>query len=112
MTHSAQEHFDEDLGYFKKLKDFVKSSKNNIIQVHIFPSRVGLYLYHFHGVRQYTPRTISRITRMFNDFSYAILFKLGGNFCNYLHYKYLTLYNKNNNKNLRDLRPEEYKKFH
>lgn len=109
LTQSALEHFDEDLTFFKGIRNYIKSSNKNVIQVHTFPSRIGLYLYHFHGVRQYTFRTIAKITKLFKDFSYSLLFNLGGDYCNYLHYKYLTNHSMGKKIFLRDLKPNEYK---
>lgn len=90
MTQSAIEHFDEDLSFFKQIRDYTISNQRNIIQIHLFPSSYCLRLYRFHGVRQYTPRTISKITRLFNDYSYAVLFNLGGKESKRLHYEFNT----------------------
>jgi len=90
MTQSAIEHFDRDLSFFKQIRDYVLSCGKSVIQVHLFPSSSCLRLYRFHGVRQYTPRTVSRITRLFKDFSAAMLFRLGGRQCNRFHYERIT----------------------
>ena len=90
MTQSAIEHFDEDLSFFEQIRDYMLSCQRSIIQIHLFTSRSCLRLYRFHGARQYTPRTVSKITRLFKDFSYAVLFNLGGKECKHLHYEYNT----------------------
>ena len=90
ITQAAIEHFEEDLSFFKQLRDYICSSKKNVIQIHIFPAATTHSLMPFHGVRQYTPRTVSKIIRLFKNFSYTVQFNLGGKNCNYLHYKYIT----------------------
>lgn len=90
MSQSAIEHFNEDLLYFRQIRDYVLFYQKSVIQVHLFPSSSCLRLYLFHGVRQYTPRTVSKITKLFKDFSYTVLFNLGGMECNRLHYKFIT----------------------
>ncbi len=108
ISQSAIEHFDHDLTYFLQIRDYIHHCQHTVIQIHLIPSRACLRLYRFHGARQYTPRTVSRITRFFKEFSYAILFRLGGMACNDLHYEFITQYSKRKMKDLRDLKPEEY----
>jgi hypothetical protein len=109
MSQSAIEHFDEDLLYFERIRDYILSYQRSVIQVHLFPSTSCLRLYRFHGVRQYTPRTVSIITKLFKNFSYAVLFKLGGKECNRLHYDFITkpLFIQRIGY-LRDLKTQEY----
>lgn len=89
ISQSAIEHFPEDLTYFRQLRDFMGAHQRPTLQIHLFPSAAGLRLYRFHGVRQYTPRTVSAITRLFAG-SRATLFELGGPACNRLHWEYIT----------------------
>lgn len=110
MSQSAIEHFDEDLLYFKRIRDYILSYQRSIIQVHLFPSASCLRLYRFHGVRQYTPRTVSMIARLFKNFSYAVLFRLGGEECNDLHYEFITKPLVQGIGDLRDLKTQEYDK--
>ncbi|MBI4256892.1 methyltransferase domain-containing protein [Candidatus Uhrbacteria bacterium] len=89
MSQSAIEHFQNDKKYFSEIRKFIKSHPRPILQVHLFPSVACLKLYGRHGYRQYTPRTVSRITRMFPD-SQCVLFALGGSACNQVHDAYIT----------------------
>jgi hypothetical protein len=89
ISQSAIEHFPEDLTYFRQLRDFIAAHPRPTLQIHLFPSAACLRLYRFHGVRQYTPRTVSAITRLFPD-SRCTLFELGGAACNALHWDYIT----------------------
>ena len=112
ISQSAIEHFDDDLMFFSTLKHFIIEKKRPVIQIHLFPSSACLPLYLLHGVRQYTPRTISKITELFGGkeiFSNAVLYRLGGKACNRLHYDFITwplLIKKAGD--LRQSKPDEY----
>ncbi|MEE9601298.1 MAG: class I SAM-dependent methyltransferase [Thermoplasmata archaeon] len=110
MTQSAIEHFNEDLSYFEQIRDYTLSYGKSVIQVHLFPSSYCLWLYLWHGARQYTPRTVSKITRLFRDSSYAVLFRLGGRECNRLHYEFITKPLLIHKRDLRDSKAEEYER--
>lgn len=89
ITQSAIEHFDSDLGFFEQIKEFIDKAKHPVVQIHLFPAAATLPLYLFHGFRQYTPRTISKITRLFPHADIA-LYGLGGSASKKLHFKYFT----------------------
>ncbi len=89
VTQSAIEHFDEDLFFFEQIKQFINKSKRPVIQVHNFPGAATLPLYLFHGIRQYTPRSISKITKLF-DKAYICLYGLGGNAGKRVQWKFFT----------------------
>ena len=46
-------------------------------------------MYPFHGVRQYTPRNISKISGLFSDFSETYLYELGGENSKKAHAKFI-----------------------
>ncbi len=50
-----------------QLRDFAAAINRPSILVHLMPSAACLRLYRHHGLRQYTPRTISKITRLFDS---------------------------------------------
>ena len=85
FSQSSIEHFQYDVELFNKIHDFVCCSTKPVVQVHLLPSSSGLRLYGWHGVRQYTKRTISKLVHMYLDDSYVLLFELGGMFCNNAH---------------------------
>jgi len=89
-SQSAIEHFDDDLTFFEHLRDFVQHRNKPTLQVHLFPSAVCLDLYRLHGVRQYTPRTVSIITRLFSDFSTCVLYRIGNKPSNDHHLETIT----------------------
>ena len=89
MSQSAIEHFQNDIDFLSEIRAFLGRNSGPVIQVHLFPSAVGLRLYRWHGVRQYTPRTVSLLSRMFNDCSESRLYRLGGAACNMLHMEFI-----------------------
>lgn len=89
-SQSAIEHFDEDLTFFEHIRDFVQARQKPTLQIHLFPSAVCLDLYRLHGVRQYTPRTVSKITRLFSEFSTCVLYDIGNKPSNDHHRETIT----------------------
>ena len=109
ISQSAIEHFEYDLVFFDQLKTFIEKSGKPTIQIHLFPSAACLSLYLFHGIRQYTPRTIVKIVDKFKMDSYFKLFELGGANCNRLHWDQITKTEMIKKKQgLRKYAPEEY----
>ena len=92
ITQSAIEHFNYDLEYFQQIKKFIDKNKTNIIQIHLFPSPACLWLYLFHGVRQYNFRAIMQIIDIFKSTnSYFRIYPLGGNSSNLFHFLNITI---------------------
>lgn len=89
VTQSAIEHFDEDLKFFEQIREFIDKSNKPVIQIHLFPAKATLPLYLFHGLRQYTPRTISKITQLFSASKFKLI-GLGGDKSKKLHWYYFT----------------------
>lgn len=90
ISQSALEHIDEDLELFRQILDYTHATQRPVLQVHLVPSQACLWLYLLHGVRQYTPRTISRVSRLFGQDASTLLFRLGGSRCNRLHHEFIT----------------------
>lgn len=112
MSQSAIEHFEHDLLYFKQIRSFIDKKNSNTIQIHLFPSAACLKLFRWHGVRQYTPRTVATIVRLFDSpNTYSVLFKIGGENCNNLHYQFITYPLLTKKTDFRDLKTEEYRKL-
>jgi len=110
ISQSSIEHFDEDLTFFRQIRDYVSSVAGPVLQIHLAPSQACLRLYTLHGVRQYTPRTLSRITRLFGTDSHRTLFRLGGKACNRLHFASITRPSLLHGRDLRNDEPEEYER--
>lgn len=108
ISQSAAEHFDEDLRFFEHIRDYVRAVQGPVLQVHLVPSQACLRLYHLHGVRQYTPRTLSKITRLFGPETYAVLYGLGGRASNRVHYSFITKPSLLYGRDLRNEQPDTY----
>ncbi|MFA4845409.1 MAG: methyltransferase domain-containing protein, partial [Patescibacteria group bacterium] len=107
MSQSAVEHFANDRHYFEEIAQFIQTHSQPIIQVHLFPSVACMKLYGRHGYRQYTPRTVSHITRLFPT-SECFLFGLGGPASNRVHNEYITQPLATDGVDYRKTKPEEY----
>jgi len=90
LTQSALEHFEQDLVFFRQIAAYVAAANRPIIQFHLIPSAQCLTTFPWHGVRQYTPRTVSRITRLFGAETSKRLYFLGSAACNRIHRRYIT----------------------
>lgn len=90
ITQSAIEHFDKDLMFFEQIREFINKSQQPVFQIHLFPGAATLPLYLLHGLRQYTPRTISKITRLFGGEATFELWPLGGKEGKKIHWHYFT----------------------
>jgi len=91
ITQSALEHFDEDMIYFEQIQEYVNNVDESILQIHLIPSASCITTYPWHGIRQYTPRNISKITNLFSDNSSITLTSLGSRNVNKTHRKYITV---------------------
>ena len=107
MSQSALEHVAHDLTYFRVISEYLKKSQKPSIQIHLVPAAECLQLYGLHGVRQYTPRTLSNITRLFSE-GICTLFCLGGSACNHLHMQAITLPAQNNTVDWRQTNSDKY----
>lgn len=110
ISQSAIEHFDEDLTFFRQIRDYASAAPGPVLQIHLAPSQACLRLYALHGVRQYTPRTLSRITQLFGADSHKTLFRLGGAACNRLHFASITRPVLLHGRDLRTEEPDAYEK--
>lgn len=109
ITQSALEHIDGDLDYFRTLRSYIDARRRPVVQIHLLPSAACLKLYLWHGIRQYTPRTLSKVARLFGENSYVRLYGLGGEACNRVYWEYVTLPKRLRRiGDLRETRTEEY----
>lgn len=108
LTQSALEHFEEDLFYFETVAGFVRTTRRPLLQVHLVPTADCITTFPWHGIRQYTPRTISKITRLFGAETRMHLFSLGGTRCNRVHRQFITWPHLRNGTDQRRTRPADY----
>jgi SAM-dependent methyltransferase len=109
LTQSALEHFEEDLLFFSQVSDFVRANTHPILQIHLIPTASCITTFPWHGIREYTPRTISRITGLFGSETLAYLFSLGGYSCNRTHRKFITWPHFRSGSDLRRSREDDYR---
>ena len=108
MSQSAIEHFEDEENYYRQIRAFVDEQSYPIIQVHLVPAAAAIKLYKFHGYRQFTPRTLSRFTRLFDTLSSAHLFFVGGTASNEIHMQYITQPMGKKGTDYRDTKTREY----
>lgn len=89
LSQSVIEHIEDDLNFFRMLANYLGRRARPLIQIHLVPSAPCLEKYLYHGVRQFTPRTLSRITKLFSE-SKIDLLSMGGTYCNKVHLRYIT----------------------
>jgi SAM-dependent methyltransferase len=90
FSQSTIEHVKDDVAVFEQLHAYATSVGRPMLQVHLVPSAACLPLYLWHGYRQYTPRSLSRLTSRDADSSSRLVVRLGGPACNSLHFSYVT----------------------
>jgi SAM-dependent methyltransferase len=109
VSQSALEHIEEDLTCFRTLADTLAPRRKPVLQLHLVPSEYDfMKLFGYHGLRQYSARSISMITSLFSRYSQSVLFRLGGRACNDLHYEFIRRPLRQLKIDLRDTMPAEY----
>lgn len=88
FTQSALEHIEEDLHFLRQVARRAES-RQPLLQFHLIPSASCITTFPWHGIREYTPRTISQVTRLFGAGTDAYLYALGGTACNRVHRKFI-----------------------
>lgn len=83
LSITVLEHVENDKIVVTKCNNLLKEGG---CQIHIIPSFWALFLYLWHGYRQYTPK---RIKELFSGTEYQV-FRLGGLFSFFLHLFYIT----------------------
>jgi SAM-dependent methyltransferase len=109
VSQSTLEHAASDEAVFAQLKVLAQSAQDPLLQIHLVPSAACLRLYLWHGYRQYTPRTLSALSRPFIGADRLIV-RLGGAACNRLHWSFITRPRLIGRGDLRDRRPDEYRR--
>jgi SAM-dependent methyltransferase len=90
VSQSTLEHVADDIRCIDQIHEYAHRYRRPLLQIHLLPSQACLWTYLWHGYRQYTPRTLSRITERFGDCSERLVVRLGGDACNALHRRFIT----------------------
>lgn len=109
ISQSAFEHVENDYLFFKEIKKFIAEKKQPLVQIHIIPSHNCLFLYVPHGIRHYTFRKLSKITKLWNKHTRKTVYCLGGNKCKQLHWRAITRPRLFNKREMRESNPSLYK---
>jgi SAM-dependent methyltransferase len=110
ISQSALEHVRDDDACFSFLAEYMKRTAGPVLQMHAVPSAECLALYRWHGYRQYTPRTITRLTRAFDVYADRLVIRLGGPACNALHRRFIKPRRfRREWTDLRDAQPQQYR---
>lgn len=90
ISSSALDHMPHDLEIMSRLSAISAGPDRPLWQIHFLPAPSCYWLFPYHGIRQYTLRTISRLTGMFDDSHRFQLVGLGGPRCVELHLREVT----------------------
>jgi hypothetical protein len=85
VTQSALEHFEHDLIFFRQVADEATISGAPMLQIHLLPSPACLWLYLWHGYRQYSHRRLEEIAALFDPDAFSAVAALGAGRCNAVH---------------------------
>ena len=111
FTQSAVEHFEYDTLFFADIQKYANQTSKPFLQIHLMPSPACLGKYLWHGYRQYSVKKISSMKANYWDESKFVAFKLGGQNCNKLHLKHITLPMVTKQKGLRESDLDKYDNF-
>jgi len=110
VSQSALEHIEDDLMLFRNIRRYVDRFTDSLIQIHLIPSEACLYLYWFHGIRQYSRWSLLRTANLFVIDSYWKIVGLGGPNSNRVHWQYITPLPFRLRTDSRKMRRESYKR--
>lgn len=89
VSQSVLEHVEGDLEFFISHRSAMLFGKK-VIQIHIVPALISLFLYLWHGYRQYSTFSFGKIAANYPDARFALI-RLGGVWSNLLHFLTITL---------------------
>ena len=93
MSQSTLEHIEFDFDTIKEMTRVLIENKEPFIQIHMVPSASSLWLYLWHGWRQYSRKNLSLLAeRLIDYFPLNIaLVPIGGKNTFWAHFKNITL---------------------
>lgn len=95
VSQSALEHIEKDIQTLSKLTEVLIRKNKPFIQVHLVPASAALYLYLWHGWRQYSKKNLGNISELLAS-SYDVnvrIVPLGGWRCFIAHLNKITIPN-------------------
>jgi hypothetical protein len=95
VSQSALEHIEHDQETLKTITKKLSEKGNPFIQIHLVPASVALFLYLWHGWRQYSKKNLGIISeQLISSFGVNVqIVPLGGWRCFFTHFKNITIPN-------------------
>lgn len=92
-SQSSLEHIEQDTLVLRDLTKKLVSNKLPFVQIHMLPASRALWLYLWHGYRQYSKKNIANlVNEIKNDYGIeASLIPIGGSNSFWTHLRYITL---------------------
>jgi len=93
VSQSALEHIEKDTQCLKDALNCQLHSSRKFMQIHLFPASISLFLFLWHGWRQYSLRNLSSISVELNSIANMQIrvFPIGGIRSFYAHFRHITL---------------------
>jgi SAM-dependent methyltransferase len=93
ISQSALEHIEKDSYVIEETTKKLIENNKPFVQIHMVPSSKCLWLYLWHGYRQYSKKNLSTILRQLKKkFSInALIVPIGGNHSYWTHLRYITI---------------------
>jgi len=93
VSQSALEHIEKDTQCLKDALNSQIHSSRKFMQIHLLPASISLFLYLWHGWRQYSLRNLSSISGELNSVANIQIrvFPIGGFRSFYAHFRHITL---------------------
>ena len=92
ISQSALEHIEKDSFVIEEITKKLCENNTPFIQIHMVPASKCLWLYLWHGYRQYSKKNLSNISKQLKKINVnTYIIPLGGNNSFWTHLRYITL---------------------
>ena len=108
VSQSVLEHVQEDRAFFQAHAAVLERTGGPVVQIHLVPATASLFLYLWHGYRQYSRTSLSRLVSGYKN-TLSTVAPIGGTRSNLLHMFTITLPVVCGLPQLRQFRPTLYR---
>ena len=93
ISQSALEHIEKDIFVLEEITNKLIENKKPFVQIHMVPASMCLWLYLWHGYRQYSKKNLSNISNQLkNKFNINLsIVPIGGGNSFWTHLRYITI---------------------
>ena len=92
LSQSALEHIEKDTFVIEEITKKLHENNSPFIQIHVVPASISLWIYLWHGYRQYSLKNLSNISNRLKKFNVnTYIIPLGGKTSFWAHLRYITL---------------------